>query len=341
MSGPRNASLSAKGFRFYRWTDAVTGEETDVLSVTSIRKLCGEPHNLVSWKVANVVNLAMGVRKREFIGPRGGQRHEYVQDGEFPGEFVRRMVDSGGDTDELARVRGWLNKQADEPRDVAATRGTAVHAAIELGLSGTDKAWITNQFALKRLTPTDDDLEFVSDCMRQYRALRADVPFVILSQEPQCWNLTAGYAGSFDALVWMLPEERALQREGWQALADEGKVDLADIQKVGGRIVLADWKTSSDVYTDHVTQVTAYLASEFVGADGVKDARVTELLLAAQEGALVHIRPNGWAMDFFDFDAATLLAFLGSCAFARFLALHEKPTALFKSELKGQADDAV
>src|ERR1035437_3325466 len=245
MAGPKNSFTIAGGVRAYRWTDAETGEETDVLSVTSIRKLCGEPHNLVSWKVANVVNLVMGVRKVEFTGPRGGLRKKYVQDGEFPGEFATKLLAAEGDEDELARVRAWLNKQADEPRDVAATRGTAVHAAIELGYMQPDEAWIRTQFSNKRLTATADDLTFVRDCLRQYRSLRADVPFVILSQEPQVWNLTAGYAGSFDALIWMMPEGTAPEAIAFaQKKADVGQIDLEIVKNVGGELVLADWKTS-------------------------------------------------------------------------------------------------
>lgn len=344
MSGPKNASIGANGFRFYRWTDPATGEETDVLSVTSIRRLCGVPHMLVSWQVANVVNLAMGVRKEDRIGPRGGLKSAYVADGDFPGSFVTRMLETEGKESELARVRKWLNENADEPRDSAAVRGTTVHAAIERNVpaSAIDQGYIEAAWQEERSTskPGEQDVAFVRHCMRQYWAMRADVPFVILAQEPQVWNLSAGYAGSFDILFWLVPAGSTQQQiNDWQAAASSRTLTLEQIEAAGGEIVLGDWKTSKGVYVDHVVQVHAYLAAEFVGVDGVVDEYLTRFLRVAERGCLIHIRPNGWHMAFVDFTAPVLRAFLGSVAFARFLALHPEPQALFTDERKGSAPD--
>jgi hypothetical protein len=156
---PKNASINGDGFRMYRWPGVTAAhaaewmghlidsgvpsdeavqratlamDPTDVLSVTSIRKLAGENFMLVQWQIGNVVNLAMGVRKQTTIGPRGGVKEVYVKDGPFPGEFVTRMMETRGTTDKLDDVRRWLKSTADEPRDVAAVRGTVVHKLIEL-----------------------------------------------------------------------------------------------------------------------------------------------------------------------------------------------------------------
>jgi len=344
MSGPKNASIGASGFRFYRWTDPISGEDTDVLSVTSIRRLCGVPHMLVNWQVGNVINLAMGTRQETRIGPKGGVKKVYVQEGDFPGTFVTQMLASNGAEEELARVRKWLNGSSNEPRDTAATRGTVVHSAIEhdVRVDQIDLGYIEKMWQLERTTSraTMQDVMFVQHCMRQYWAMRAGVPFVILAREPQVWNLSAGYAGSFDVLLWLVPEGTPPEQlVAWQVLANQRALSVEDIEAAGGQIVLGDWKTSKGVYVDHVVQVHAYLAAEFVGEDGVVDAYLTRFLKVAERGCLIHIRPNGWGMHFVDFTAPVLRAFLGSVAFARFLAMHQEPTALFTNELTGAAPD--
>lgn len=356
MSGPKNASLNGDGFRFYRWTDAVTGEETDVLSVTSIRKLCGEPFNLVNWQLANLADAALGTMKRTVIGPRGGVSEKRVID-QYPSEFSLKYADCAieGEDDEDPEVRKarqskiddlrrWLREQADAPRNIAAVRGTIVHEAIEkniewdrierpyveaafAGLSSRDRKKVKNGVQ-------DEDVNFVRNAVRQYWAMREAVPFVIIAREVQVFNLTAGYAGSFDALVWLLPE--GIDRRTLPRAKD---ITIETIRQFGGRLVLVDWKTSGDVHTDQVVQAHAYLSAEFVGLDGVRDQRLTDLLHAATTGALVHIRPNKWGFHMFDWEPEVVRAFLGSVAFARFLAKHPKPNALFTQEFTGESEE--
>ena len=38
----------------------------------------------------------------------------------------------------------------------------------------------------------------------QYEDMRANVPFVIIAREPQVFNLTLGYGGSADTIIWFL-----------------------------------------------------------------------------------------------------------------------------------------
>lgn len=340
MPNPQNATVNKNGFRMYRWTDPDTGRDTDVLSVTSIRRLCGEPFNLTTWKVNNVVNVAMGQRKNEKLGPRGGKPKGYVLDGEFPGEFAKRLLAAGGEDAELQRVRKYLTQTADSPRDTAASRGTVVHEAIETRKTAADMTtdYVERAFARDRTYahPTEADVKFVHDGMVQYESFAAAHPHVILAREPQIWNLTAGYAGSLDLLLWELPDNQR-SVDYWQEMADGGSLTLDKIREVGGRIVLGDYKTSADVYTDHVTQVHAYLAGEFVGRDGVKDERLTAILNKTMHGALIHIRPNGWSYDVFEFRQDVLYAFLGSVAYARFLFRFDKPNELFIESDRGNA----
>lgn len=349
--GPKNASINGDGFRFYRWTDAATQVETDVLSVTSIRKLCGEPFTLVNWQIANLVDAALGTMKRTTIGPRGGVK-EKRQVWEFPSEFARKYDATKGAQGGIDEVRRWLRESAEEPRNIAAMRGTMTHEAIEKNVTADriEMPWV--EAAFERLSPSDrkrnkrgiieDDVSFVHNSVRQYWDMREHVPFIIVAREVQVFNLTAGYAGSFDALVWMLghfdSRGNFIDDNLDVTKLPKGKdITLEAVKKHGGTLVLLDWKTSKGVYTDQVVQAHAYMTAEFVGSDGIKDHRLTELLTASMVGGLVHIRPNGWAIHVFKYTEEVVRAFLGSCAFARFLAKYTEPFPLFTYTVKGNA----
>jgi hypothetical protein len=321
-----------------------------VLSVTSIRKLCGEPYNLVNWQLANIADAALGTMKRVVVGPRGGISEKRIVD-EYPSEFVTRYDATEGKQSEIDDLRRWLRETADTPRNVAAARGTIVHEAIERNIQWDkiERPYVEQAFlelgsrdrkALSKRGVQDEDVHFVRNGVRQYWDMRRDVPFMILAREVQVFNLTAGYAGSFDALVWLLGEydaEGVFHPIDRTNLPPANEVTIEDILKFGGTLVLVDWKTSKDVYTDQVVQAHAYLSAEFVGSNGVKDHRLTDLLHAAEKGALVHIRPDGWGFHMFDWEPTVVRAFLGSVAFARFLATYPKPTALFTHEFRGSS----
>lgn len=341
--GPKDASLTGDGFRFYKWADAVTGEETDVLSVTSIRKLCGEPFNLVSWQLANIADTALGTMKRVVIGPRGGVSEKRLVQ-EFPCEFATRYDATEGNQGKIDELRKWMREQADEPRNIAARRGTIVHGAIEKNIAWDriERPYVEEAFmdlssrdkARSKTGVQDEDVLFVRHGMRQYWDMRKHVPFVIIAREPQVWNLTAGYAGSADALVWVLPHGVDMSK-----LRKAYEITLDYVKSIGGYLAILDWKTAKDVYSDNVVQVCAYMSAEFVGTNGVVDKRLTELVQATTTGGLVHIRPNKWGVDLFDFTPDVLRAFLGSVAFARFLAKHPDPRDLFSKVFEGEAPE--
>lgn len=339
MSGPRNARTTASGVRVYTWAPADGSPSTEVLSVTSIRKLNGLPMGLVNWQLNNIVNVATGTRQVVRVGPRGGVKKAYVADGDAPGEFGRRLVAAEGAEGALKLLRKYLREQADAPRDVAAVKGTIVHGLIERGVPFTrltddyvtylfESQWERERSKVKSEL-TEDDMRFVQHSLRQYEDFRAHERFVILAQEPQIWNLTHGYSGSADVLVAILPEGAELP--------DEPTAD--DVLKAGGRVAVWDWKTAEDVVTDYVVQVTAYLSGEFIGADGVVDQRLTDLLAIADTGGIVTIRPDKWGLSEFSpfVDGRIVRAFLGSLAFARFVAEYPEPSKLFTRTITGKA----
>lgn len=345
--GPQNASIQGDGFRFYHWEDAVTGEVHDLLSVTSIRKLCGESYVLVNWQLGNLLDTVLGTVKRPAIGKRGkplkGKNMYAVE--EYPSEFARLYTDADGKQAKLDELRKWAREQADQPRNIAARRGTIVHAAIEKNIQfdRIERPWVEAEFmnlsardrASAKEGVKDADVAFVRASVRQYWDMRKNVPFVIIAREPQVFNLTLGYGGSADALVWFLPEGFPLGD-----LPKAHQVTLKLVESIGGTLGVGDWKTSKGVFTDHVVQVHAYGAAKFVGEDGVINHRLTDLLRATTRGVLFHIRPTGWGVHRFEFTEEVFNAFVGSCNFARFLAAHPKPQGLFAEEfIGGQPDE--
>jgi hypothetical protein len=333
-------------FRFYRYDPEDGSEPVDLLSVTSIRTLCGESYNLVNWKMANLADAALGTMKRTVIGPRGGVS-EKRQVWEYPSEFARQYEATQGDQSKVDALRKWLRDQADEPRNIAGVRGTIVHEAIEKNIAWDriERPYVESAFAnmtdrdrkkVKRAV-NDEDIAFVRNSVRQYADMRNTVPMVLISREVRVVNLQAGYAGTFDALVWMLPPGYDVNARDGGAMA--GPITLADIKRMGGYLALLDWKTAKDIHTDYVAQVHGYLAAEFAVVNGRRDERITEMLLAAQRGGLVHIRPNGWALYEFPYSDEGAYAFFGSVAFARYLAKYKYPTAIWDSTLKGVSQE--
>ena len=342
-AGPRDATLNGEGFRFYHWAPAEGGEECDLLSVSSIAKLCGESYTLVNWQIANVIDVALSTMKRTVIGPRGGVREKRLVD-EYPGEFARRLAATDGEQPKIDELRKWVREQADQPRNIAAARGSMVHKAIENNVAWDriERPYVEAAFAdlssrdRKRAKTgvKDEDVAFVRHAVRQYWDMRASVPFVIISREPQVFNLQAGYAGSADGLCWFLPKGFDVKD-----LPKASQITLKLIENIGGYLAVGDWKTSGKLYTDNVLQVTAYGAGEFVASGGVVDHRLTDILQATTRGVLFHVRPNKWGVHTFDFNEPTLRAFLGRVATARYLATYPTPHALFVESITGQAEE--
>jgi hypothetical protein len=357
---PENASLNAAGFRMYAWPGGTSElhqkynatEPANVISVTAARSVIGVPWQIQTWQINNVVNLATGQRRAEWRdyskSTRGRRVKGYKKDGPFPGEFVTRMLATEGDEDKLRAVREWLKMTADEPRDVAAVRGSVVHKLIEMrvpmkALSEDIIRWYLDQQWIEEKrkvlpTVTDEDVDFVGNGLANYWDMREAVPFVIIAQEPQVWNLRVGYAGSADVIVWFLPESQKERVQYWQDRANRGAVTKEDIDAIGGYTALGDWKTSPDVYTGHVVQGTAYLAGQFIGRGDQIDDRLSRILKATMKGLIIKIRPDGWEIDTFDYREDVSLAFFGEIAIARFLLTHEHPSSLFNETISGQAE---
>jgi len=344
--GPQNARVNGEGLRSYTWKDAATGETHELLSVTTIRKLCGEQYPLVNWQLNNLMDTVMGTVKRPAIGKRGGPlkgKYVYLPE-EYPSEFVERYTASDGKSAPLTELRKWAREQADQPRNIAAMRGTIVHAAIEKNVQSSriERPWVEAEFenlsakdkARAKEGVTDPDVLFVRQAVANYWDLRASVPFVIVSREPQVFNLSMGYGGSADLILWFLPEGH----DG-RDLPKAHQLTYKLIESIGGYLAVGDNKTSQGIYTDQVVQVHAYGAGEFIGQDGVVNHRLTDILQATKRGVLLHIRPDKWAVHTFDFSEPVYRAFAGSLAFARFLFEYPRAERLFIQNYTGSAPE--
>lgn len=288
-AGPPDAKTNPEGFRTYRW------QGRELLSVTSIRKLVGEPYGLVNWQIGKVLDRALSVeyRQRIMVDRRMDEIQKvldsYYDDSvlgaleaikEIASRPVEELVIS---TDDLLRLRKWLRDATTEERDAAATKGIDIHGALELGLEPEQANETTRPY------------------LRQVRHFLDDYGYRIVTQEFQIFNLTVGYAGTADVLF----------------------------ETPDGRYVLGDWKTSKSVYTEHVTQLHAYLAGEFVGLHDKIDEDLTAKLHAIDHSGILHLTANGWHWHAVPFSEISLRAFFGAVAFAQLLAAHGRPDALF------------
>jgi hypothetical protein len=115
-----------------------------------------------------------------------------------------------------------------------------------------DQQWISEN---RKVLPevTDEDVDFVGNAIANYWDMREHCEFVIIAQEPQVWNLRAGYAGSADVIVWFLPPDQKANQKHWQEQANKKLVTAETIAEVGGYTALGDWKTSPEVYCVEAT----------------------------------------------------------------------------------------
>jgi hypothetical protein len=170
FAGPPDAKINPEGFRTYRWPKADGGEH-ELLSVTSIRKLVGEPYGLVNWQIGKVLDRALGRDFRVKFNEVCPLLNE-AQDG--PG------WPSAGD---LLSLRKWLRAATTEERDAAATKGIDIHGALEHNLHPDDCNEVTRPY------------------IRQVHNFLGDTGFKIVAQEFQCFNLAVGYAGTGDVML--------------------------------------------------------------------------------------------------------------------------------------------
>jgi hypothetical protein len=143
----------------------------------------------------------------------------------------------------------------------------------------------------------------------QFRSWLATSRVEILGTEFQCWNLTVGYAGTADLLV----------------------------RFPNGQVWLIDLKTGKGVYSEHALQLIAYRQAEFVGADDVVDARLTDLLHGAVGVAVLHLADDHWEFRAMRVDEETWRAFRGLLAFATWMHVHDSAESVTVASRRGEA----
>lgn len=181
-----------------------------------------------------------------------------------------------GEPTSLEAVRHHLRRAATEERDRKAALGKAVHEAAE---------------ANKSLTEVGPD---IAPYLRQDLDWRSTSKAEILLVERQVWNLSVGYAGTFDRLV-RFPD---------------------------GSTWIVDLKTGKGAYGEHALQLMAYLMAEFVGNDDVVDDEATALLHRVSGIAVLHLRRASWEFYSLRPDRPTWIAYRGLLAFATWMHEH-------------------
>jgi hypothetical protein len=249
------------GLRFYRWLDK------EYPSVTTIRRLIGMPFNLHQWSLTQVIDRALD---------QHDEMHVML---ERPRKLRERVLAKNV----RQEVATWLRKAATEERDRKGVLGTAVHDAIDQGV-----------------TPDQTAGSEIHPYLAQYMDFLETTGAKVLLREEQVFNLKYGYAGTLDALIYLPPTtEHPL-----------------------GRSLVVDYKTSNSVYLDHVIQCVAYGMGDFVGRDDRVIVPATQALQQAEGLAILHLLPNGWELIEVKPDPDIFRAFLGSLDFARVINQH-------------------
>ena len=177
---------------------------------------------------------------------------------------------STDDPAQAALAKTWLRKAVTDKRDVAADLGIRVHRAASEGL-GFDQV-------------AADVIPF----LKQYLDWLAQSGVTILCVEKQVYNITIGYAGSFDILV----------------------------EFPSGRRFIVDIKTGKGIYSDHALQAIAYGMAEFVGEDDKVLQQETDWMNSVDGMAILHVRPTGWSWNVINPDHDMAEAFVGLLHFA-------------------------
>lgn len=172
------------------------------------------------------------------------------------GELADWIV-NGGDS-EAARL---LAGRATLARDAAATLGTNVHAAVESvsapeSLSDGPGAFPVPEGALPYL-----------EAFQTF--LSRSVGLQIVSSEKAIFNLTEGYAGTYDFLA------------RWQGAPCKEPHDSC--------LWLVDVKSGKDTYPDHALQLEAYRRGEFISLSGDP---FRYPMPWADHVAILHLRPD-------------------------------------------------
>lgn len=188
-------------------------------------------------------------------------------------------------------VRSRLRAGATAERDRKAALGTAVHDAAATGRSLAD-------------VPAE-----VAPFLRQYLDWLEKSKAEVLLAERQAWNLTVGYAGTFD-LIARFPDDSR-----W----------------------IIDLKTGAGIYPDHGQQLMAYRQAEFIGNDDVVDEAATEILRSVTGIAVLHLAARSWEFVSIRPDPEMWRAFRGLLAFGTWMADNPDLSALTLGSRKGAA----
>ena len=226
---PGNASIGDNGLRTYPW------QGRNLISATSLRQACGIPYALARWMQGQVALAALN-------SPTAVKLYaDSIYQAETKGDplVVETLTKD---------AKAFLLSEANSKRDKAASRGTDIHELIATG-------------AMAEGMPVEGVPTELRGAVRQFHKACSDLGLTILLQERQVYNLSLGYAGSFDLIV-RLPD---------------------------GRIVLVDIKTGAGIYIDHAIQLALYRYGEFIGANDVIDNEATDILHSVSGLAILHL----------------------------------------------------
>jgi hypothetical protein len=182
-----------------------------------------------------------------------------------------------GDDAAKKAAHDWLIEASTDEKDRAADLGTRIHDAAA---KGTDIA---------RVAPD------MQPQLRQYYNWLEASGFEVLLKERSIFNLSLGYAGTFDLL---------------------GRTKDGDL-------FLVDIKTGKSIFPEHALQLLAYSMGEFVGTNNVVDEEATALLRGVNGLAVLHLQKTQAKWLEVDYNAEMYAAYTGLLTFGVWSHAHK------------------
>jgi hypothetical protein len=182
-------------------------------------------------------------------------------------ETLSAMVRSGDETGAIE----WLKKAPDRYTREAADFGSAAHELMEAEALFHSGLASVSADGLIRFHPSRWH-EGLTQVLVNFREFLAEFEVEYVYMEETVWSRTHGYAGSFDALVTLVPAPGAPRELVW-----------------------LDYKTSKSVYGSTGKQLAGYSNADFLVFE---DGTTEEITPAMREagGAVLWNRPEGWRL---------------------------------------------
>ncbi|MGW3724847.1 hypothetical protein [Streptomyces sp. NPDC000851] len=223
--------------------------------------------------VPGVTSIVAMLPKQDFLGPwQAGMAADLAIDS-F--DYLKEMA-----ARDRAGARRYISGAARRYTEVRSKLGSRAHDVFERLMNGEEVDYVHPD---------------IVNHVEHFRAFMAAVNPELVRAEDVAWSYAHEYAGSFDAILRI-----------WVNVDTFGRVTITPDRSGTPILVMVDYKTSKDTYSDVALQLAAYrFADVIIDPDGNEDP-----MPAIDSAAVLHITDEGWAFKGVRADRDVFDAFL-------------------------------